>query len=297
MEIDLNRLRNELERVQKTTSQNEQILKSKEIAYGGLQEEFTNMQKLLETANSKLSESTTKYLALDSQLQNAQKELETANSEITKNNATIASLEKDYHTLKTALRETETKLQEVSRTFTAKTREVQDLEDALAEANKRANCLESEKDSFRIKLERTLVENRKLTGSSPTADDEINELEDAERNRLRGRIQVLEEQLEAERKNHQHLPSQRHPVQTRHTRGMSIISNGSFLSDDMDFGKEMMAARQKEEDAAEERRIVEGERLERVREVKRGLEKWKGWRMDLTLAGGSAHGLGEMFEV
>ena len=76
-----------------------------------------------------------------------------------------------------------------------------------------------------------------------------------------------------------------------------MISDGSFLSDDVDFGKEMMMARQKEEDAAEERRRAEAERLERVREVKRGLDKWKGWRMDLTLVGGSAHGLGEMFEV
>jgi hypothetical protein len=83
----------------------------------------------------------------------------------------------------------------------------------------------------------------------------------------------------------------------RRDRGMSLLSDGSFLSDDVDFGEMMKKEMANAQAAEEERKRLEAERLERIREVKRGLEKWKDWRMDLTLVGGSPHGLGEMFEI
>ncbi|KAF8545366.1 hypothetical protein BDD12DRAFT_871648 [Trichophaea hybrida] len=296
MEIDLNKLRNELERTQKSLALAESSLNAKETAYDALKEELSNAQRDLESVNSKISEEVARCSTLDSQLLAAQKDLETAKADIKKKNASIASLDKDYYTLKTMYRDAESKSQESSRLAISKSREVQDLEDSLAEEKRKANQLEAEREDFRIKLERALRENRRLTGAFAADDEAVDELEDLERTRLRERIRILEEELDAEKKHH----NPQHP-QTRQTRTMSMLSEGSFLSDDADFGEmmknEMLAARQKEEAAAEERKRAEMERLERIREVKRGLEKWKGWRVDLTLVGGSAYGLGEMFEV
>lgn len=307
MEIDFNKLRSELERTQKSLSAAEESLKEKETANEALQEQLSAAQKELEATNTKMVEEATRHSALESQLAAAKEELDVVRSDIKMKNAQITSLDKDHYTLKTMYRDAEAKSQESSRTALTKGREAQDLEDALAEAKRNASQLEAEREDLKIKLERALTENRKLTGGANASSDhdEVDELEDAERMRLRERVRVLEEQLDAERKrqpNHHHGESQPpSTTQTRHNRGMSMVSEGSFLSDDADFGEmmkqQMAAARDKEEAAAEERRRAEMERLERIREVKRGLEKWKGWRMDLTLVGGSPHGLGEMFEV
>jgi len=291
MEIDLNKLRNELERTQKSLASTESSLKAKEAAYESLKESLSTTQRDLDSANSKVSEEVARCSALDSQLRATQEDLETAKADIKKKSASIASLDKDYYTLKAMYRDAESKSQESSRLAISKSREVQDLEDALVEEKRKTGQFEAEREDFKIKLERALRENRRLTGIHAADDEAVDELEDLERNRLRERIKVLEEQLDAEKK---HSPQARN-------RAMSMLSEGSFLSDDADFGEmmknEMVVARQKEEAAAEERRRLEMERLERVKGIKRGLEKWKGWRVDLTLVGGSAHGLGEMFEV
>jgi len=304
MEIDLNKLRSELERTQKSLSTAEQSLKEKEYANEALQEQLSAAQRGLEAASTKISEEATQHSALMSQLAAAKEELEITKSDIKKKNAQITNLDKDHYTLKTMYRDAEAKSQESSRTAITKAREAQDLEDALAEAKRNASQLEAEREDLKIKLERALAENRKLTGGANASSDrdEVDELEDAERKRLRERVRALEEQLDAERKRQpHHEPQPPSATPTRHNRGMSMVSEGSFLSDDADFGElmkqQMAAARDKEEATAEERKRAEMERLERIRDVKRGLEKWKGWRMDLTLVGGSPHGLGEMFEV
>ncbi|KAI5784651.1 hypothetical protein EDC01DRAFT_777320 [Geopyxis carbonaria] len=175
--------------------------------------------------------------------------------------------------------------------------EDQELEDELAEQRRKAGQMEAENEDLKLKLERALLENRKLTGANPEDDREVDELEDAERQRLREKVHSLEKALDSERRH------------GRHQRTESMRSAGGFLDDDdVDFGelmkREMEVARAREEenrqkiiDAEAHKQRMEQERIERIREVKRGLEKWRGWRMDLTLVGGSAVGLGEMFEV
>ncbi|RYP64966.1 hypothetical protein DL771_008535 [Monosporascus sp. 5C6A] len=61
--------------------------------------------------------------------------------------------------------------------------------------------------------------------------------------------------------------------------------------DDLDFDEDAFR-RAQEEDARR--------RLERVREIKRGLKNWEGWRLDLVetrRGGGGGYGVGEVFEV
>ncbi|KAF3761172.1 hypothetical protein M406DRAFT_334777 [Cryphonectria parasitica EP155] len=62
-----------------------------------------------------------------------------------------------------------------------------------------------------------------------------------------------------------------------------------FLDDDEDFDEE--AFRKAQEDAAKAR-------IERIKEVKRGLKNWEGWRLDLVEGRrGGGEGIGEIFEV
>ncbi|ROV98541.1 hypothetical protein VSDG_04212 [Cytospora chrysosperma] len=62
-----------------------------------------------------------------------------------------------------------------------------------------------------------------------------------------------------------------------------------FLDDDMEFDEE--AFRKAQEEAARAR-------IERIKEVKRGLKNWEGWRLDLVEGRrGGGEGIGEMFEI
>lgn len=99
------------------------------------------------------------------------------------------------------------------------------------------------------------------TGATQQDSDDVDALEDAVRSRLQRRIQQLEAEL---RHKEPMLDVDLKPVQ--------------------------------EEDKAELRRRAEAERVERVRDVKRGLETWRGWRLDLTVLGGGM-GFGTVFEV
>lgn len=62
-----------------------------------------------------------------------------------------------------------------------------------------------------------------------------------------------------------------------------------FLDDEEDFDEE--AFRKAQEEAAKAR-------IERIKEVKRGLKNWEGWRLDLVEGrSGGGEGIGEIFEV
>lgn len=99
------------------------------------------------------------------------------------------------------------------------------------------------------------------TGATQQDSDDVDALEDAVRFRLQRRIQQLETEL----------------------RGKEPM-----------LDVDLKPAR--EEDEAELRRRAETERIERVKDVKRGLETWRGWRLDLTVLGGGM-GFGSVFEV
>lgn len=91
-----------------------------------------------------------------------------------------------------------------------------------------------------------------------------------------------------------HRPSQQHPPATRGSLELLSESNGDGYGDfDDDFDEEAFARAQAEEEARK--------RVEWVREVKRKLREWKGWRLDLvdSRAGaeGAGVGMGEIFEV
>jgi chromosome segregation ATPase len=294
MEIDLNKLRSELERTQTTLTTTQSLLKQSESAYSVLQGELSTAQNQLESASSSHQ---CEITTLTTQVRALQPELDGAKAELKKQTASFSALEKDYHTLKTMYREAETKSQESSRTVVSKSREAQDLEDSLAEASRKSSHYQVEAEELKLQLDRALAENRKITGAASVNDEEVDELEDAERKKLREKVRVLEEQLhhfqQSTSKANVTDTSTTHPSTVPQPRRARGLSEASLISGDVDFG-EMM---RKEIDAEADRVRMQRERLERIKETKRGLEGWRGWRMDLTLTGGSPQGLGEMFEV
>lgn len=76
--------------------------------------------------------------------------------------------------------------------------------------------------------------------------------------------------------------------QQGHGQGLEHDDDG-FLDDDEEFDEE--AFRKAQEEAAKAR-------IERIKEVKRGLKNWEGWRLDLVEGRqGGGEGIGEIFEV
>ena len=74
-----------------------------------------------------------------------------------------------------------------------------------------------------------------------------------------------------------------------HGRGPSVDTDGFLDDDDLDFDEE--AFRRAHE---EEARL----RIERVKETKRALKNWEGWRLDLVESRqGGAEGIGPIFEI
>lgn len=196
------------------------------------------------------------------------------------------------------------------------------LEKNLAEAR-------NETTDARDKLQKAEAEVLRLSkkeaqDSGGTDNDHLDELEDEERQKLEGRIRELEAENTdlrrgiwvEKRKELQpgmdeaftnvDLGAASSPGAHRRpsgfgdffTTGLNALTGASgqhehdddgFLDDDEDFDEE--AFRKAQEEAAKVR-------IERIREVKRGLTKWTNWRLDLVEGRtGGGEGIGEIFEV
>jgi hypothetical protein len=157
-----------------------------------------------------------------------------------------------------------------------------------------------------------------------TDNDNLDELEDEERKRLEARIRQLEaENSDLQRgiwqdRRREMQPSMDDgtgqftnvplsPSTARKqggfgdffTTGLSALTGAGghehqhdedgFLDDDEDFDED--AFRKAQEESAKAR-------IERIKEVKRGLKNWEGWRLDLVESRrGGGEGLGEIFEI
>lgn len=162
-----------------------------------------------------------------------------------------------------------------------------------------------------------------------TDNDHLDELEDEERQKLEARVRELEAENTDLRRGIWHekrrdmqdpmddaggqftnvpLGGPSSPSASRKqggfgdffTSGLNALTGGgsgehhdgddeSFLDDDVEFDEE--AFRKAQEEAARAR-------IERIKEVKRGLKNWEGWRLDLVDGrSGGGEGIGEMFEI
>lgn len=198
------------------------------------------------------------------------------------------------------------------------------LEKDLADA--RNETVEANDKLHKSEAEVLRLSKKEAQDSGGTDNDHLDELEDEERQKLEGRIRELEAEntdlrrgIWVERRKELQpgmdeaggqftnvdLGAMSPGTQRKQggfgdffTTGLNALTGAGgqhehdddgFLDDDDDFDEE--AFRKAQEEAAKAR-------IERIKEVKRGLPKWADWRLDLVEGRrGGGEGIGEIFEV
>lgn len=249
--------------------------------------------------------------------------------------AKLAELEKECAEAKSARDEAqlmadalEKKVQSLEMLHKEDESQIQRLESDLAEAKNQTVDLKNQLQKSEAEVLR--LSKKEAQDSGGTDNDHLDELEDEERLKLEQRIRDLEAENTDLRRGIWHerrkdmQPSMEEtggqftnvdlggaanmsPNSQRRqtgfgdflTSGLNALTGATgashehdddgFLDDDDDFDEE--AFRKAQEEAAKAR-------LERIKEVKRGLKNWEGWRLDLVEGRqGGGEGIGEVFEV
>lgn len=227
---------------------------------------------------------------------------------------TSDALEKKVVSLEVLHKEDESHINRLQRDMTELKNENVDLKDKLQKA---------EADNLRLSK-------KEAQDGGGTDNDHLDELEDEERRRLEERVRQLEAENTDLRRGiwHEKRKDMQSPMEDGtggqftnvplggpsspstarkqggfgdfFTNGLNALTGGGgghehldddegFLDDDEEFDEE--AFRKAQEEAAKAR-------IERIKEVKRGLKNWEGWRLDLVEGRrGGGEGVGEMFEI
>ncbi|KAF8442009.1 hypothetical protein BGX38DRAFT_1202791 [Terfezia claveryi] len=179
--------------------------------------------------------------------------------------AQVAGWEKDHSALKHLYKETDILSQTAQKKSTS-------LEIENTELKKHIQDLRNRSTEF-----------RRGTGSMQADDDILDTLEDVEHQKLKRRVKELETLLEESKepkKGHRRMMSEKAGFQE-----VQFLGNFSSIEDDEDF----LPSTDDEERAGQEAQEAEWKRREeRLLELKKGLEKWRGYRLDLTMVPGRA---------
>lgn len=321
MELEISNLQAQLQRVASGSS-----VEKEQIA--ALEEKLSRTEKHLETNGRELNElkknldrtsekaikegssrtsAETKLKALEKEVSDLKKEKDDMNKK-------VEILEKKITALTTLHKETEVRSQGYKKEKETAEKEVKELRSRLATA---------ENDT--LKARESLERSKKRTAEG-VDDDGVDELESEARHQLERKIRALEaENFELKRgvwrEGRKELDPGLSPnhgfteidlsANSPHGRNRRLSSNrgGGGLFGVVNAGLHALGLEDEElleddeDDFDEEafRRAQEEEgvrQIERVKEIKRGLGQWKGWRMDLVeLRRGGGEGIGEVFEV
>ncbi|KAI3390904.1 hypothetical protein diail_8433 [Diaporthe ilicicola] len=244
---------------------------------------------------------------LETKLLELEKELDAVKGARDEAQLTADALEKKVVSLELLHKEDESQINRLQKDLAEVKNETVDLKDKLQKA---------EAEALRLSKQ----ENQDRGG---TDNDHLDELEDEERKKLEARIRQLEAEnsdlqrgIWQERRRNMQPPMDDGTGQFTNvplspsaarkqgglgdffTTGLNALTGGGghehqeddgFLDDDEDFDEE--AFRKAQEETAKAR-------IERIKEVKRGLKNWEGWRLDLVEGRrGGGEGLGEIFEI
>jgi hypothetical protein len=244
---------------------------------------------------------------LEAKLLELEKELDAVKGARDEAQLTADALEKKVVSLELLHKEDESQINRLQRDLAEAKNENVDLKNQLQK---------SEAEALRLSKQ----ENQDRGG---TDNDHLDELEDEERKKLEARIRQLEAEnselqrgIWQERRRDMQPPMDDgtgqfttvplSPSTARKqggfgdffTTGLNALTGGGghehqdddgFLDDDEDFDED--AFRKAQEETAKAR-------IERIKEVKRGLKNWEGWRLDLVEGRrGGGEGLGEIFEI
>lgn len=331
MEMEISNLRFQLEKsTVTTTSHSDQVsaleerLERAERAAGAAQRELLDVKKNLERASERAVKEGSERTSAETKIRSLSREANEAKREAEASLNRVETLEKKLTALTNMHKESDARRQEGGR-------ERERIEKETTELRRKLAVIENK--NLRLREERERTSKREAIG---TDDDGVDELEDEERKRLEDKVRSLESEIynlrrgvwKEKRRQLSSSEVEKEPtspgskfddvdltggpaplgqLQSLATRSQAftdVLSSGfnaltgggggrresaDLLLDSADDGFDEDAFRQAQEEEAKRR-------IERVREVKRGLKEWEGWRMDIVdvRVGGGA---GEIFDV
>jgi hypothetical protein len=328
MEIELSNLRAQLEHVVSGSSvEKEQIaaleekLARSERSAATAQRELGDLKKNLERTTEKAVKEGSERTSAETKLRTLGREAEEAKAHSEELQKKVDALEKKVATLATLHKEHDARFQAQRREREKAEKDVSDLRSRLAG---------TENENLRLREERERAKKREAQGID---DEGVDELENEERQRLEKKVRELEGEVHELRRGiwrerrkdleGGEVPSSTSPgarftdvdlggtsptgrrgnahgakgIGELLTSGFNAITGATSAGDDglldddgeMDFDEEAFRIAQEEEAK---------KRIEKVKEVKRGLKNWEGWRLDLVEnRRGGGEGVGEIFEI
>ena len=328
MEIEISNLRAQLDRVASGSSvEKEQIaaledkLARTEKSAATAQRELGDLKKNLERTTEKAVKEGSERTSAETKLRTLEREAGEAKVNSEELQKKVDALEKKVTTLGTLHKEHDARFQSQKKEREKAEKEASDLRSKLAGI---------ENENLRLREERERIKKRDAQGID---DEGVDELENEERQRLERKVRELEgevhelrrgvwserrKQLDGEESSGVTSPGARFtdvdlgggmsPSRRRSiaqggkglgdffTSGFNAITgatsgDGALLEDDEDLDFDEDAFRLAQEEEARKR-------IERIKEVKRGLKNWEGWRLDLVEnRKGGGEGVGEIFEL
>ena len=328
MEMEISNLRSQLDKQTTTlTTHSEQVtaleekLRRAESAAGAAQRELLDLRKNLERASEKAVKEGSERTSAETKIRTLSREAEASAKSADEATKRVETLEKKLAAITTLHKEADARRQHGER-------EREKTEKEVAELRRRMVGVGNE--NARLREERERLHKRNVGGGG--ADEGLDELEDEERKRLEERVRELEGEVFDLRRGvwkdkkrelqggEEGMPGSpgggfddvdlSGPMgglrrqSFKGGRGQSfagVLSSGfsaltgggersslDLASDDGGFDEDAFRAAQEEEGR---------KRIERVREVKRGLKEWEGWRLDIVDTRMGGGGAGEIFDV
>ena len=327
MEMEISNLRSQVEKSSSSTNtHSEQVsaledkLDRAERAAGAAQRELIDVKKNLERASEKAVKDGGEKTSVETKMKSLQREAEESKKSADESLKRVDTLEKKLAALTNLHKDADGRRQ-------VGEREREKLEREASEMRRKLASLDTE--NSRLKDERERARKRDASG----ADDEgVDELEDEERQRLESKVRSLEGEIHELRRGV--WKTKRKEIGVTEEDGMvspgskfddidlsggtpsfrrqsvaggrgtsfsNVLSSGFsaftgggrqdqdvFDGVDDDFDEDSFRLAQEEEAK---------KRLERVREIKRGLKDWEGWKMDIVDVRAGGGGAGEIFDV
>ena len=325
--MEISNLRSRLDKSSSSTSTHseqvsalEEKLERAERAAGAAQRELIDVKKSLERASEKSVKEGSQRTSAETQIRSLSREAEESKKAAEESVKRVETLEKKLAALTTLHRDADGRRQTGER-------ERERLERDGGDMRRRLASLENE--NLRLREERERTRKREVSG----ADDEgVDELEDEERKRLENKVRGLENEIYDLRKGawkerRKELGStdedgamspnskfdeidltggtlsyRRQSMASGRGQSFSnVLSNGfSALTGSGRDNQDLLDGADDDFDEDGFRLAQEEEarkRVEMVKEVKRGLKEWEGWRMDIVDVRVGGGGVGEIFDV
>lgn len=326
--MEISNFRSQLDKTSSSTdSQSEQVLaledklERAERAAGAAQRELIDVKKNLERASEKAVKDGSEKTSAETRIRSLGREAEESKKSAEDSMKRVETLEKKLAALTTLHKDADARRQTGERERDRVEKEASDMRRKLAGL---------ENENLRMREERERARKREVSG----ADDEgVDELEDEERRRLESKVRGLEGEVYELRRGawkdkRRELggadedgmtspgskfddidlsggtPSYRRQSVAggRGTSFSNVLSSGfsAFTGGGGRDSAELLDGADEDFDEDAFRLAQEEEarnRVERVREMKRGLKDWEGWRMDIVDVRIGGGGAGEIFDV